>query len=218
MYVYQLGSKIFEHFTGWEKCTLLFKEHLLALSVPTLQRWVQLSTFTSSVCHGDIFYLTDHSQLTLAPAQASVPPHLQTGNPILLPISPSPLSTTFLYTASIPVSLHQVSFFPSSFTFHLLLVWKCSLETVAHKSTKAPQMLHGSHCVGRGLTHCSHPSSKKERILLINDTGGPVFLTELKRVWFYSLDQLQNVLRRTFPFTKSDLHLLLFMFSTRLCW
>lgn len=72
MYVYRLGSKIFEHFTGWEKCTLLFKEHLLALSVPTLQRWVQLSTFTSSVCHGDIFYLTDHSQLTLAPAQASV--------------------------------------------------------------------------------------------------------------------------------------------------
>lgn len=132
----------------------------------------------------------------------------QTRNPIPLLIWPCPLSTTVLYTCSIPVDpfvkfLSSCPLSPSYFPF--------SARPRMFFKDRRPQVSGcRSFIVWSKFVSFNHPFLKKEPLLLffffLRDTRGYVFLTELKRVRFYSLGQLQNVLQRTFPFTKSDLY------------
>lgn len=113
----------------------MFKAHLSAFFAKVSPAVYHLRFCLS--WNRDIFFLADHSQLTLAPAQTSVstlPSNTQSYPSAHLTISPLP--TTFLDTSTIPSS----SFFlplplhlPASLRFYLL-VWKCSLKTVVQFS------------------------------------------------------------------------------------
>lgn len=113
----------------------MFKAHLSAFFAKVSPAVYHLRFCLS--WNRDIFFLADHSQLTLARAQTSVstlPSNTQSYPSAHLTVSPLP--TTFLDTSTIPSS----SFFlplplhlPASLRFYLL-VWKCSLKTVVQFS------------------------------------------------------------------------------------
>lgn len=172
--------------------------------MPTLQGWVQPSTLSSSVSHR---IETDHSQRTLAQSSFYLQkPSVLLCCPSHLLHSPPPVPTPLLYPIIKFLSScsPSPSYIPQVLTTRLKMFFKDS----------SPQF---SCC--RSLSVWSKLDSLQSSFSKKRMTqGGLMFLTELKRGWLYSLGQLHCpsayfLLHQVWP-----TYLVLFMFSTSLCW
>lgn len=166
---------------------------------------VQFNDSTSR--NRDICFLTDYSQLTLAQTSASTLPS-NTQSYLNAHLAFSTLQHLSLHCSYTYVSLHQISFFLSRFTFLFPQVLSACLKMFFKCSGAQVSCCMSLIVWPKPDSFQSSFSERKCLQLLLNKTSVLMCPTELKRVWFYSLCQLQDVLKCTLPFTKSDLHIL----------